>query len=95
MSNNSDPTNNDLTVLAQSVGYRNRAGAPLGAQNPSYDAHLAYRLLTAAHEVMQRVVDDPPRHGMTPNMIPAMAPNAGRARATTSAVATRTPKTPA
>ncbi len=95
MASNSDPTNNDLTVLAQSVGYRNRAGAPLGAQNPSYDAHLAYRLLTAAHEVMQRVVDDPPRHGMTPNMVPAMAPNAVRPRTSASALPTRTAKTPA
>lgn len=50
---------NEVTRLAHALGHRNRAGAPLGPQSPSYDAHLAMRLLTAAHEVMQRVVASP------------------------------------
>ena len=64
---------NELTMLAHSVGQRNCAGAPLGAQNPSYDAHLALRLLNAAQEVMQRVVDDPSRQEVMAKLMPGMS----------------------
>lgn len=64
MTTKSTQSNSDLSSMAHSVGQRNRAGAPLagqqdenGPQTPSYDLILAFRLLTAAHEVMQRVTD--------------------------------------
>ena len=65
MANQPDP--NALVQMAQAMGRRNRAGAPITPQAPSkgaYDAFLALRLLTAAHEVMQRVVTDPGAKGL-------------------------------
>ena len=58
----------DWIQLAHTFGHRNRAGAPLSPA-PSYDVHLALRLLTAAHEVMQRVATDTAK----PNMVGELA----------------------
>ena len=46
--------------MASTLGYRNRAGAPLTGVCRAYNAQLALRFLAAAQEVMQRVVAERP-----------------------------------
>ncbi len=53
----------ELMTMASTLGYRNRAGAPLTGVGRTYDVQLALRFLTAAQEVMQRVVIESPAVG--------------------------------